>query len=190
MRIERQQQLERRRQQRRHRTRRINTPKTASLTGGKKGGTLSVLNHEDFEHIDPGQSYFSIDYEAVYATQRPLYSYKPNTFSEITPDSAEGMPTISDGGKLVTVKIRHGIHFSPPVNREVTSADVAYAIDRAANPSVANPYYLGLLQLGRRHEDRQRRPDQGHPDAGQVHDRLPPDRTARRRSSQPRWSCR
>lgn len=123
----------------------INTPKTASLTGGKKGGTLSVLNHEDFEHIDPGQSYFSIDYEAVYATQRPLYSYKPNTFSEITPDSAEGMPTISDGGKLVTVKIRHGIHFSPPVNREVTSADVAYAIDRAANPSVANPYYLGYF---------------------------------------------
>jgi peptide/nickel transport system substrate-binding protein len=123
----------------------VNTPKTADLTGGKKGGTLTVLNHEDFEHIDPGQSYFSVDYEAVYATQRPLYSYKPNTFSEVTPDMAEGMPVISDGGKLVTVKIRHGVHFSPPVNREVTSADVAYAIDRAANPSVANPYYLGYF---------------------------------------------
>jgi peptide/nickel transport system substrate-binding protein len=123
----------------------IATPKTGKLTGGKQGGTLTVLNHEDFEHIDPGQSYFSIDYEAVYATQRPLYSYKPNTFSEVTPDMAEGMPVISDGGKLVTVHIRHGVHFSPPVNREVTSADVAYAIDRAANPSVANPYYLGYF---------------------------------------------
>ncbi|MHB8234072.1 MAG: ABC transporter substrate-binding protein [Solirubrobacteraceae bacterium] len=123
----------------------INTPKTADLTVGKHGGTLNVLNHEDFEHIDPGQSYFSIDYEAVYATSRPLYSYKPNTFATVTPDTAEGMPVISDGGKLVTVKIRHGIHFSPPVNREVTSADVAYAIDRAANPSVANPYYLGYF---------------------------------------------
>jgi peptide/nickel transport system substrate-binding protein len=123
----------------------IATPKTGKLTGGKQGGRLTVLNHEDFEHIDPGQSYFSIDYEAVYATQRPLYSYKPNTFSEVTPDMAEGMPVISDGGKLVTVHIRHGVHFSPPVNREVTSADVAYAIDRAANPSVANPYYLGYF---------------------------------------------
>jgi peptide/nickel transport system substrate-binding protein len=123
----------------------VNTPKTATLTGGKKGGTLSVLNHEDFEHIDPGQSYFSVDYEAVYATQRPLYSYKPTTFSEVTPDMAEGAPVISEGGKLLTVKIRHGVHFSPPVNREVTSADVAYAIDRAANPSVANPYYLGYF---------------------------------------------
>src|ERR1700686_904051 len=118
------------------------TPASESLTGGTKGGTLTVLNHEDFEHIDPGQSYFSIDYEAVYATQRPLYSYKPNTFSEVTPDMAEGMPTISNGGKLVKVKIRKGVHFSPPVNREVTSADVAYAIERAANPNVANPYYL------------------------------------------------
>ena len=123
----------------------VNTPQTADLTGGKRGGTLTVLNHEDFEHIDPGQSYFSVDYEAVYATQRPLYAYKPNTFQTVTPDMAEGMPVISDGNKLVTVHIRHGVHFSPPVNREVTSADVAYAIDRAANPSVANPYYLGYF---------------------------------------------
>jgi peptide/nickel transport system substrate-binding protein len=121
------------------------TPATESLTGGTKGGALTVLNHEDFEHIDPGQSYFSIDYEAVYATQRPLYSYKPNTFTEVTPDMAEGAPQISDAGKLVTVKIRKGVHFSPPVNREVTSADVAYAIERAANPNVANPYYLGYF---------------------------------------------
>jgi peptide/nickel transport system substrate-binding protein len=58
----------------------IQTPATESLTGGKRGGTLNVLNHEDFEHIDPGQSYFAIDYQAVYATNRPLYSYKPNNF--------------------------------------------------------------------------------------------------------------
>ncbi len=51
------------------------------------------------------------------------------------------MPTVSDGGKTVTVHIRQGVHFSPPVNREVTSADVAYAIERGANPNVANPYF-------------------------------------------------
>jgi peptide/nickel transport system substrate-binding protein len=124
----------------------IQTPATQSLTGGKRGGTLTVLNHEDFEHIDPGSSYFAIDYEAVYATQRPLYSYKPNTFSQVTPDMAESMPEISSDAKKVTVHIRHGVHFSPPVNREVTSADVAYAIQRAANPNVANPYYLGYYK--------------------------------------------
>jgi peptide/nickel transport system substrate-binding protein len=123
----------------------IQTPATESLTGGKKGGTLNVLNHEDFEHIDPGQSYFSIDYEAVYATQRPLYSYKPNTFGEPTPDMAESAPQISSDAKTITIHIRHGVHFSPPVNREVTSADVAYALDRGANPNVANPYFPGYF---------------------------------------------
>jgi peptide/nickel transport system substrate-binding protein len=123
----------------------IQTPATESLTGGKKGGTLTVLNHEDFEHIDPGQSYFSIDYEAVYATNRPLYTYKPNTFKESTPDLAEGPPQISSDAKTVTVHIRKGVRFGPPVNREVTSADVAYALDRGANPNVANPYFLAYF---------------------------------------------
>jgi peptide/nickel transport system substrate-binding protein len=117
------------------------TPASEPQSGGKKGGVLNVLNHEDFEHIDPGQSYFSIDYEADYATSRPLYSYKPNTFKEVTPDMASGPPQISADKKTITIPIRHGVHFSPPVNREVTSADVAYALDRGANPSVANPYF-------------------------------------------------
>ena len=56
------------------------------------------------------------------------------------------MPTtanggITGGGKIVTVHIRTGVDFSPPVNRAVTSADVAYAIERAANPNVANAYF-------------------------------------------------
>jgi peptide/nickel transport system substrate-binding protein len=123
----------------------VETPSTEALTGGTKGGTLNVVNHEDFEHLDPGQSYFSIDYEVMYPTQRSLLSYKPNNFSEPTPDVAESTPTVSEGGKLVTIKIRKGIHYGPPVNREVTAADAAYALERAANPNVANPYYLGYL---------------------------------------------
>src|SRR5437764_2014267 len=48
---------------------------------------------------------------------------------------------VSSDGKRVTVNIRHGVHYSPPVNREVTAADVAYGIERGANPNVANPYF-------------------------------------------------
>jgi peptide/nickel transport system substrate-binding protein len=126
----------------------VHTPQNESLGGGVRGGTLTVLNHEDFEHLDPGQAYSSVDYEAVYATQRPLYSYKPNDFTAPVPDLASGQPEISANREQVTVHIRSGVHFSPPVNREVTSADVAYAIERGANPNVANPYfatYFGAL---------------------------------------------
>jgi peptide/nickel transport system substrate-binding protein len=106
---------------------------------GKRGGTLTVLQETDFEHLDPGIAYFSVDYAVVFATQRPLYSQKPNS-TEATPDMAEGAPEISGGGKTVTVHLKEGIHFSPPVNREVVAEDVAYAIQRGANPDVANPY--------------------------------------------------
>ncbi len=123
----------------------IQTPKTESQTGGKRGGTLTVLDHEDFEHLDPGQSYFAMDYEIDYATQRPLFSYKPNSFTEAVPDLASGPAEVSSDGKTVTVHIRHGVHFSPPVNREVTSADVAYAIERGANPNVLNPYFTAYF---------------------------------------------
>ncbi len=115
-------------------------PTTQSLTGGKKGGTLQVLNETDFEHLDPGIAYYSLDYEVVFATQRPLYSNKPNTASEASADLAEGQPEVSSDNKTVTVHLKKGIKFSPPVNREATSADVAYAIQRGANPNVANPY--------------------------------------------------
>ena len=119
----------------------VKTPETEPQSGGRRGGTLTVLNHADFERLDPGQAYGSVDYQAVYATQRPLYSYKPNTFSSPSPDLASGPPQISADRKTVTVHIRSGVRFSPPVNREVTSADVAYAIDRGLNANVANPYF-------------------------------------------------
>jgi peptide/nickel transport system substrate-binding protein len=112
-----------------------------TVTNGKKGGTLTVYNHQDFEHLDPGQAYFVLDYEVIYATQRPLYQFRPNSTTELMPDLAASMPTVSADGKTVTVKIRSGVKFSPPVNREVTSADVKFAIERGANPNVANPYF-------------------------------------------------
>jgi len=123
----------------------VKDPVNESLTGGKRGGVLNEVQSEDFEHLDPGQAYFQLDYQITDATQRSLYSYKPNTFSESTPDMAEGPAQLSNGNRLITINIRKGVHFSPPVNREVTAADVVYAFERIANPNVANPYYLGYL---------------------------------------------
>ena len=56
------------------------------------------------------------------------------------PTSPSRRPTVSADGKTVTVKLRDGVRFSPPVKREVTSADVKYAIERGFFGSVNNPY--------------------------------------------------
>jgi peptide/nickel transport system substrate-binding protein len=128
------------------------SPAGQVLTGStkKRGGVLTAYTSEDFAHLDPGQSYFVNDYIIDYATQRPLFSYLPNTADTLSPDLATVIPTtanggISNGGKTVTVHIKKGVFFSPPVNREVTSADVAYAIERGANPNVANPYFPSYM---------------------------------------------
>jgi peptide/nickel transport system substrate-binding protein len=108
---------------------------------GTRGGTLTVYDHADFGHLDPAEAYSALDNEVILATQRPLFSYLPGAQQEPAPDLASGPAVVSPDGKTVTVHIRHGVHFSPPVNREVTSADVAYAIERGANPNVATPYF-------------------------------------------------
>lgn len=114
---------------------------SSTTSGTKNGGTLTIVNQGDFQHIDPGAAYYQFDYQVDYATQRPLYSYTPSQTTEPpTPDLASGPWQISKDGRTVTVHIRHGIRFSPPVSREVTAADVRYAIDRGFSANVANAY--------------------------------------------------
>lgn len=111
--------------------------------GGKPGGTLKLLTSEDIQSLDPGITYSSLDMNALSAMERTLYAYKPSDPANAVPDLAAGPPQVSPDGKTLTVKIRSGVHYSPPVNREVTSKDVKYAIERGFNPHVANPYAPG-----------------------------------------------
>ena len=85
----------------------------------------------------------------AYATQRPLYSFKPDDADKPVPDLAEGEPQISKDNKTITVKLRSGVKFSPPVNREVTSKDVKYAFERAFTSNVPSGYatsYFGDIK--------------------------------------------
>jgi peptide/nickel transport system substrate-binding protein len=123
----------------------------ASPTGqqeAKRGGDLQVLYNGDVDFLDPGATYYQYGFLVAYALHRPLYSYKPDDAKTPVPDLAEAPPEISEDGTSVTVKIRPGVKFSPPVNREVTSDDVKYAIERGFTKQVAGPYvgaYLGDL---------------------------------------------
>ncbi len=124
-----------------------------TLGQGKKGGTLTAYSSEDFQHLDSGQAYFANDYAVLYATERPLFVFPPNSPTQLEPDLATTIPTtanggITDRGKTVTIHIHSGVHYAPPVNREVTSGDVAFAIERGANPNVGNPYFPSYFGSG------------------------------------------
>jgi peptide/nickel transport system substrate-binding protein len=112
-----------------------------------KAKSITVLSAGDVDYIDPGLAYYQFSYEVIYPVDRPLLSYKAGS-TELTPDMASSMPTVSADGKTVTVHLRKGVHFAPPVNREVTSADVKYAIERGFSQSVPNGYagvYFGTI---------------------------------------------
>jgi peptide/nickel transport system substrate-binding protein len=116
--------------------------------GQQKGGTLNVISNSDFDHVDPGLGYYQTTYEWMFAADRPLYSYKPDDPLKPVPDLASGPPIISKDAKTVTFHIKKGIKFSPPVNREVTAADVKYAMERGFTKQVPNGYagaYFGSI---------------------------------------------
>jgi peptide/nickel transport system substrate-binding protein len=116
-----------------------NASDDVAKTPAKRGGTLTVPWSGDVDSIDPGQTYYSGGYMVANVTQRTPLAYEPGR-AEARPDLAAEAPAVSADGKTVTVKLRAGVRFSPPVKREVTSADVKYAIERGFFGSVNNPY--------------------------------------------------
>jgi len=111
-----------------------------AIASGQKGGTLTQLGASDVDFLDPGHSYYTAGFQVIYATNRTLYSFKPEDGVNPVPDLAEAAPEVSADKKTVTVKIRKGVKFGPPVNREVTSKDVKYAVERFFSVNVGGQY--------------------------------------------------
>jgi peptide/nickel transport system substrate-binding protein len=106
----------------------------------KRGGTLTALWTGDVDSLDPGVTYYTPGYVVTRATQRTLMAYRPGDAADPVPDLAVAPPRVSRDGRTVTVRIRDGVRFSPPVDREVTSRDVKYGIERGFFRTVANGY--------------------------------------------------
>lgn len=119
--------------------------------GGKQGGQVTILDVAGgVDSLDPGYWYYQTDYaELGQTTQRWLYAWKPDATTP-TPDLATAAPQVSDGGKTLTIKIKPGIKYGPPLQtRTVKSADIKYAIERCFLPQVSNGYagvyYTGIV---------------------------------------------
>ena len=124
---------------------------STSGTSGKTGGTVTILDSAgSVDSLDPGYWYYQTDYEELaQPTQRQLYGWKPDDTAP-RPDIAQGLPQISNGGKTLTIKIKSGIKYSPPLqNQTVKAADIKYAMERCFSTSVGNgyafSYYSGIV---------------------------------------------
>ena len=104
-----------------------------------------MIAASDVDYIDPGAAYYQFTFMVTNATQSSLEAYAPADIEKATPLLAESAPEVSDDGKTITYKIRSGVKYSPPVDREVVAADVKYAIERSLLPGVPNGYVQTYL---------------------------------------------
>jgi oligopeptide transport system substrate-binding protein len=81
----------------------------------------------------------------------PLYRY--DYFARpvaLQPNTADGPPQVSDGGRTYTIKVKRGIRFAadPAFGgkpRELTASDYVYSIKRVFDPKVRS-YWLYLFE--------------------------------------------
>jgi peptide/nickel transport system substrate-binding protein len=112
-----------------------------------KGGVYRIGWEQSFgftNNFDPTGEYLGNAW-GIYTNLllRPLIGYKHQpgaAGNELVGDLATDVPQPTDGGLTYTYKLRKGIKFGPPVNREVTAQDVAYAMGRLANPKDGGQY--------------------------------------------------
>jgi peptide/nickel transport system substrate-binding protein len=122
--------------------------KQAVQAPAKKGGSLTELASSDVDYLDPGHTYYTFGYQMLMPTNRPLYSFKPDDPNKPVADLADGDAQISSDKKTVTIKIKQGVKYAPPVNRAVKSADVKYAFERFFSVNVGGQYpgYFQVIQ--------------------------------------------
>ncbi|HWC87267.1 MAG TPA: ABC transporter substrate-binding protein [Solirubrobacteraceae bacterium] len=120
-----------------------NKSTSSPTTTAKTGGTLTVLDVAGgVDSLDPGYWYYQTDYSDLWQpTQRSLYGWPDNDITSPVPDLATALPTATDGGKTLTIHIKPGIKYSPPLqNQAVSAADIKYALNRCLTPKIGNGY--------------------------------------------------
>jgi peptide/nickel transport system substrate-binding protein len=121
-------------------------PQQDSAGTGVRGGTLQVLSTSPIIGLDTA-GFTSV----ARAYARTLYSYNlsgpPDQATVPVPDIASGYQLSADQ-RTYTFTLRPGVHYAPPVNREVTAQDFITAIQRLyddkASPS-QGPIYADLI---------------------------------------------
>ncbi|MCA6094081.1 ABC transporter substrate-binding protein [Streptomyces sp. SCA3-4] len=113
------------------------------VSGAKKGGTVGVLQRDAFNHLDPGQIYYSDVLTNQMLYNRTLTSYKVDDKGrvKVVGDLATDAGTASDGGKTWKFTLKDGLKFED--GSPITSKDVRWGIERLYAPfETDGPLYI------------------------------------------------
>ncbi|WP_327353643.1 ABC transporter substrate-binding protein [Streptomyces sp. NBC_01304] len=131
------------------------------ISGAKKGGTVTVLQRDAFEHLDPGQIYVSDELIQQTLYNRTLTTYKIDDKTgkvTLVGDLATDTGKSSDGGKTWTYTLKDGLKFED--GKTITSKDIRHGIERLyAKYQTAGPTYLQQWLSGEGQDYRKALPD-------------------------------
>ncbi len=120
-----------------------------------KGGTLTVTYQGEPTELDPAIAWEITSWSIERLTYQTFLTYagkpgEPGT--ALVPDLATEVPSAENGGisadgKVYTFKLRQGVKFAPPVDREVTAQDFKYSFERMMVEPLAPAtfFYEGIV---------------------------------------------
>jgi peptide/nickel transport system substrate-binding protein len=121
----------------------------------KQGGTLTLSYLTEPSSLDPAIAWNVIDWQIEHEIFEGFlrYTAKPGDAGNVLePALATEVPSVENGGisedgLVYTFKLREGVKFQPPVDREVTAADFKYSFERMmAEPRApATSFYMGVV---------------------------------------------
>ncbi|HEX3302911.1 MAG TPA: ABC transporter substrate-binding protein, partial [Thermomicrobiales bacterium] len=121
-----------------------------------KGGTVTMAITEDWDSVDPGDTYYALSWNLVRLYGRSLVMFDPvpgPDGNKLVPDLATSLGQSSNGGKTWTYHIRQGVKLSD--GTELTAADVKYGILRSLDKTVlvnGPTYFNDWLNLPKGYE--------------------------------------
>ncbi|MGW1781471.1 ABC transporter substrate-binding protein [Streptomyces sp. NPDC002143] len=101
------------------------------VSGAKKGGTVYLLNDDDFSHLDPQRIYYAWNSLGSIVLNRTLTGYKIADDGSMTlvGDLATDTGTMADGGKTWSFTLKDGVKWED--GSDVTVDDVRHGFERA-----------------------------------------------------------
>ena len=121
----------------------------------QRGGVYRVGWEKSFgftDGFDPTGEYLAYSFDIFSNLMvRTLvgYDHVPGAAgNRLVPDLATSVPRPTNGGRTYTFHLKPGTRFGPPVDRAVTSHDVAFAFERLANPKDGGeyPFYYTVIK--------------------------------------------
>ena len=105
---------------------------SSSSSSGKQGGTITIASGTPPLSADQGLDFTTQGQELYSVVNTPLLTFKRGVEgtagSQLQPALAESMPTVSNGGKTYTFKLRSGLHYSN--GQPIKASDVLVALER------------------------------------------------------------